>query len=106
MIALLAGPLDEAALAGAEPLLEDLDLAEEALANLIRLSGASEAHLRVDGGWRARLELDGTRLFVVATAGRWSIFAAEGDDVGDAMLAARRLHGQLGEAAEGWDLDR
>ena len=101
-----AGPVDEGALAGAEPLLEDLDLAEDALANLIRQSGAGEDALRDADGWRARVEIEGTALLVVARGDRWSILAPAGADESEAMLAARRLHGRLGEAAEGWDLDR
>jgi len=101
-----ATPIAAAGLAGAEALLEDLDLAEEALANLIRLSGADEARLRTAAGWSARVELDDTPLLLVAEGDRWSILAPPDADVSDAMLAARRLHARLGEAAEGWDLDR
>jgi hypothetical protein len=101
---LTAAPLDEGELAGAEVLLEGLGFAGDALGNLVRLAAAPE--LGDEGAWRARVAFEGTVLFIVADGDRWSILAPAGEDLGNAMMAARRLHGILGAAAEGWDLDR
>jgi hypothetical protein len=106
MSELTAAALDDRELVGAEVLLEGLAFAGDALANLGRLAVADIGALGIEAAWRARVTLDGTVLLIVADEGRWSILAPAGGDVGDAMMAARRLHGILGTAAEGWDLDR
>jgi hypothetical protein len=100
-------PATDADFAGAEELLERLDLPDEALANLCRLARLDEAPFRESDGWSARIELDRTPLCVRAREGRWTIYAAPGAE--DAMEAARRLHGLIGgspEQDDGWDLDR
>jgi hypothetical protein len=94
-------PATDADFAGAGELLERLDLPEEALETLCRLSRLEEAPFLDEGGWSARVELDGSPLLLRAREGRWTIY---GDD--EAMPAARRLHGLLGGSTEGWDLDR
>jgi NAD(P)H-hydrate repair Nnr-like enzyme with NAD(P)H-hydrate epimerase domain len=76
------------------------------LGNLVALAAVEAAALGVEAAWRARVTLDGTALLIVADEDRWSILAPAGDDAGNAMMAARRLHGILGTAAAGWDLDR
>jgi hypothetical protein len=103
---LSASPLDDRALAGAEPLLEDLDLAAAALDNLAARLGVDEAGLLRDDGWGARVEVDGVTVLVRARGDRWSIYNPAGGDEADGMLAARRLHGLLGAFGDGWDLDR
>jgi hypothetical protein len=97
-------PAVEADFAAAEELLERLDLPDEALANLCRIARLDEEPFQEPDGWSARIELDRTPLLVRAREGRWTIYAAAGAD--DAMLAARRLHGLIGDTGEGWDLDR
>jgi hypothetical protein len=96
--------VEDAAFVDAEELLERLDLAEEALANLLRLGGCKEAELRRPEGWAAQVSVDGTALLLRADGERWSIYARADEE--DAMLAARKLHGLIGEKSEGWDLDR
>jgi len=97
-------PASDADFADAEELLERLDLPDEALTNLCRLARLDETPFLDEGGWSARVELDGTPLRIRARDGRWSILAAPGAE--DAMLEARRLHGLIGATSEGWDLDR
>jgi hypothetical protein len=97
-------PASDADFAGAEELLERLDLPEEALENLCQLTRLDEQPFLEEGGWSARIELDAANLLVRAREGRWTIYAAAGES--DAMQAARRLHGLIGATAEGWDLDR
>jgi hypothetical protein len=92
--------------AGGEPLIERLDLAEEALAALAERSGVREERLRVGDGWQAAVEVGGTEILVRALGERWEIWAPVGADEADAQLAARKLHGLIGAQAEGWDLDR
>lgn len=100
---------------GTEPLLERLGAGGEALANLARAGGRGEDELRAKSGasnaesdpgdeWRARVTLDGTTLWLRGDGDQWSIFARADD--ADAMLAARKLHGLIGEKSDGWDLDR
>src|SRR5262245_15769535 len=88
-----AAQLDE--LAGAEPVLESLHLADAALETLVELSGADEATLRCADGWCAQVSLDGTPLWVRGTQTHWSIFSPHGSDESEAALAARKLHGLL-----------
>ena len=97
-------PAGDADFVGAEELLERLDLPDEALENLSQLTRLDEEPFLDEGGWSARIELDGSTLLVRAREGRWTIYAAPGAD--DAMHAARRLHGLIGATADGWDLDR
>jgi hypothetical protein len=97
-------PASDDDFAGAEELLERLDLPDEALENLCRLARLDEEPFLDGGGWSARVELDSTKLLVRARVGRWTIYAAP--DTDDAMHAARRLHGLIGATADGWDLDR
>jgi hypothetical protein len=99
-------PARDSDFTGAEELLERLDLPDEALANLCRLARLDEESFLegADGGWSARVELDGATLLLRARDGRWTIYAAP--DSEDAMLPARRLHGLIGGTADGWDLDR
>jgi len=104
-MALRATRAEPGALEAADPLIERLDLPDEALANLSRLSGVDEEELRDGTRWTARVELDGTRLLVGSDGARWSI-AFDGGDEAEAALAARRLHGMLGALGEGWDDDR
>ena len=105
---LIAAPVDSIAAAfdGAEPLIEGLDLAEEALGNLAGLVAGDEAAFRDGEGWAARVTVDDTEVLVRGEGTRWGIYAPVGADAGDTMMAARRLHGLLGERDAGWDLDR
>jgi hypothetical protein len=96
----------DAELLAAEPVLEDLDQPEAALENLVDQTGIDPSCLRTADGWASMAVVDGTALFVLARGGRWSILAAPSCDPADAMSAARKLHGLLGEKPEGWDLDR
>jgi hypothetical protein len=101
-----ATPLRQAELDEAEPLLERLDLPDDALANLARLAATGEERFRSTTGWAARVELDGTVVLLHGDGARWAIYLPPGADDADAMHAARKLHGLLGEQGEGWDLDR
>ena len=103
---LSAAPISAADLDGAEPLLEGLDFAADALANLVALARLPEDALGSPDAWGARVTCDGTDVLVAAEGGRWSISAAPGTDVADAMAVARRLHGLLGTRDGDWDLDR
>lgn len=94
---------------GAEPVLERLALAGAARENLARLGGLDEQSLGGARAWAAWVEVDGTPLLAradPADAARWEILAPGGTDEADAQLAARRLHGAVGEQSDGWDLDR
>ena len=86
---------------GAEALLEDLPGAEAALERLAELPGAERL-----GPDRFRVDVRGTTVLVRALGESWEILAPAGADLSDAMSAARRLHGWVGSAPEGWDLDR
>jgi|SRR5579883_3019553 len=101
-----AVPTGERAFEGAEPLLEDLDHANEALASLAQLASVDEASLARAGGWTARIDFGGTIVLARGDGARWSLLAPPGADPADAMLAARKLHALLGERDPGWDLDR
>jgi len=90
----------------AELLLDALGGAEAALERLCELTGVEATNLGPVDAWRARVEVDGTPVLISAQGETWSIHAEAGVDLGDAMSVARRLHGLLGAAAEGWDLDR
>ena len=103
---LQADPIEAAVAEEGAAVLEGLDLAEDALANLARLSGRDEDDFRDGDGWAARVVVGGVALLVVGNEACWRIAAPAGTDESDAALAARRLHGLLGEMAEGWDLDR
>jgi hypothetical protein len=92
---------------GADAVLEHLQFAETALANLAELAATDEAILRIaHNAWAAHVELAGTALLVRSDGERWSIHAPAGSDEAEATLAARKLHGLLGEQADDWDLDR
>ncbi|HUS66219.1 MAG TPA: hypothetical protein VMZ28_16815 [Kofleriaceae bacterium] len=108
MSGLVATPAGDADFDGAEELLDRLDLPDAALANLARLVAAGEAPFSDGGGdgWAARVEVDGTALLVRGDTARWAIYLPAGADDADAMHAARKLHGLLGEQGDGWDLDR
>jgi hypothetical protein len=87
-----------------EALLENLPSAEGVRERLAELTGlalddAGEA-------WTARVDLDGTTLFLRAAGTVWDVLVAPGADLSVAMSTARRLHGLLGEKGEGWDDDR
>src|SRR5262245_497260 len=94
------------ALNAAQPLLEDLAFAADALANLARLAGVPESTFGDDLEWSAAVDVEGTTVLASARGETWTIFAPEDADPGDAMQAARRLHGWLGEKGSDWDLDR
>ncbi|HEX2574580.1 MAG TPA: hypothetical protein VH877_33850 [Polyangia bacterium] len=95
-----------------EPLIDRLDEPAAALVQLVRLGGgeASERFEQEDAGdeeeWAARVEVAGTTVLVRAQGGRWAIYAPADVDEAEAMLAARRLHGLLGQQSADWDLDR
>jgi hypothetical protein len=91
-----------------EPLLEHLDQPEAALTNLARVAGLDEDQLLVGSGaaWLAHVDVDGTSILACSDGAHWSLHAPAGVDEADAMLAARKLHGLLGERDEAWDLDR
>ena len=101
-----AGALSPSAIEGAEPIYERLDLASAALENLARQTGLAEEIFVSGEGWAARVDVGGTEVWLRAEEGRWSIFAPPGSDESEVALAARRLHGLLGEQGDGWDLDR
>lgn len=104
---LRAEPLAVSSVNAADAILEDLDLPDEALANLANLTGADEETFREAGGWAARVTLGPDDvLWVAGDALRWSIGASPETDPSDAARSARRLHGLLGEKGEDWDLDR
>lgn len=98
--------MDLATVLGVEPLLDRLDLPEEALANLAHLSGVDAEAFREGDGWAAQVELDGDTLWIAGVTDRWRIALPAGADEADAARTARRLHGLLGAIGEGWDLDR
>jgi hypothetical protein len=93
-----------------EPLIDRLDEAEAALAQLIRLGGDDAGELFPEEDpqdeWAARVEIAGTTVLVRAQGGRWAIYAPPEVDEAEAMLAARRLHGLLGQQSADWDQDR
>lgn len=93
-------------LQNAEPLLEDLPFSADALANLARQSGVPASTFGDEEGWQAAVEIEGTAVLVAARGETWTILAPPDADPGDAMQAARRLHGLLGEKTEDWDEDR
>jgi hypothetical protein len=97
-------PAQESDFVGAEELLERLAQPAEALENLCRIARVDESQLIEGEGWCARIHLDNTWLLVRTHGATWTIYAAASEP--DAMLAARRLHGLIGERPEGWDLDR
>jgi hypothetical protein len=105
-------PIAPEACAGLDPLIDRLDEAEAALAQLVRLAGEEADALCEPGGpldgdaWAARVEITGTTVLVRAQGGRWAIYAPPEVDEAEAMLAARRLHGLLGQQSDDWDLDR
>jgi hypothetical protein len=102
--ALSAGDAD-----GAEPVLERLALGGPARENLARAGGLDEQALGDGRAWAAWVEVDGTALIARSDAddpARWELLAPAGSDEADTQLAARRLHGAVGEQADGWDLDR
>ncbi len=103
---LLARRAAVSALNAAEILLDDLPFAADALANLARLAEVPESTFGDDLGWCAAIDLDGTTVLASARGGTWAILAPSDGDPGDAMHAARRLHGLLGEKGADWDLDR
>jgi hypothetical protein len=103
---LLARRASMTALTSAEPLLEDLPFAADALANLARLAEVPESTFGDDLEWRAAVDIDGTTVLASARGDNWTIFAPDDVDPSDGMLAARRLHGMLGEKAADWDSDR
>jgi len=103
---LLARRAAVSALNAAEPLLEDLPFSADALANLARLAGVPESTFGDDLGWCAAVDVDGTTVLISAREETWPILGPEDTDPGDAMQAARRLHGWLGEKGSDWDLDR
>jgi hypothetical protein len=106
-VSLRAQPLEPSALDDVEPILDKLDLPDDALANLARLAGVDEDSLRTDSdSWCARVELGPDVLWVAGDARTWRIAGPPGADESDAARAARKLHGLLGEMSEGWDLDR
>jgi hypothetical protein len=94
------------ALNAAEPLLEDLPFPAGALATLARLAGVPESTFGDDLGWCAAVDVEGTTVLVSAREESWTILAPADGDPGDAMQAARRLHGLLGEKTADWDQDR
>src|SRR5262249_17117960 len=87
-------------------LLDRLEFSEAARENLAALSGLPEEAFGSPLRWAAQVEVLGTALLLTADGGRWEIQAPAGADEAEAMLAARRIHGMLGEKGEGWDLDR
>lgn len=105
-------PVSPEAFAELEPLIERLDEPEAALAQLARLGGEEVGALCEPGGplegdeWAARVEVTGTTVLVRAQGGRWAIYAPPEVDEAEAMLAARRLHGLLGQQSADWDQDR
>jgi len=101
LVALLPESFD-----GAEALLEDLSAAEAAFERLCELTGAAAESLGTPHGWRACVDVGGTLLLLHGKGETWSISAGAGMDLGDAMSAARRLHGLLGAEVDSWDLDR
>jgi hypothetical protein len=103
---LLARRAAVSALNAAEILLDDLPFAADALANLARLAGVPESTFGDDLGWCAAIDVEETTVFASARGDTWAILRPEEVDPGDAMLAARRLHGLLGEKGADWDLDR
>lgn len=106
MSGIVATPAGDADFDGAEALLDRLDLPDAALANLSRLAAGGKEPFGGDDRWAARVEVDGTALLVRGDEARWAIYLPPGADDGDAMHAARKLHGLLGEQGDGWDLDR
>ncbi len=105
-VALSASPVDDEAFTGAEAILERLDLAEEALANLSRIACTDEDRFLRGDGWAARVDLDDTIVLLRSDGERWEILAPPGSDEADAALAARKLHGLLGATVGTWDHDR
>ena len=107
---LQVAPVSVEAFAELEPLIERLDEAEAALAQLVRLGEGDAGALGNPAGpedeWAARVEIAGTTVLVRAQGGRWAIYALPETDEAEAMLAARRLHGLLGQQGADWDLDR
>lgn len=107
-------PVSAKAFAELEPLIDRLDEPEAALAQLVRLGG-DDAEARFDQArpldddeeeWAAQVEIAGTTVLVRAQGGRWAIYAPPEVDEAEAMLAARRLHGLLGQQSADWDQDR
>ena len=112
--ALQVAPASAEELTALEPLIDRLGEPAAALDTLTRLGDCEADALRPAGdaedgpgeNWAARVEIAGTTVFVVAQGGRWAIHAPAGADEADAMLAARRLHGLIGQQNADWDLDR
>jgi hypothetical protein len=103
---LIARPTAEVELVGTEELLERLDRPEAALDNLARLCGVEGAAFCRTDGWAAVVDLDGTTVLVRGDARAWGVYLMAGADDDDGMRTARRIHGLLGEQADGWDDDR
>ena len=103
---LLARRAAVSALNAAEPLLDDLPFAADALANLARLAGTPESTFGDEMGWSAAVEVDGTTVLASARGDTWGILSPADVDPSDGMAAARRLHALLGEKGEDWDQDR
>jgi hypothetical protein len=89
-----------------EPLLERLSGAEAVLDRLAELCSLDPDQLGSPEAWAARVDLDGTELVLRGSGDTWGISAPVGTDAGEAMSAARRLHGLLGALSGGWDDDR
>jgi hypothetical protein len=101
-----ARPVGQEALDGLEPVLEGFDRPDIALEALADAAGIDASSLATDHGWRAGVVFEGTPLVLIADGERWGVHASTDVDPGDAMSAARKLHGLLGEKSEDWELDR
>ena len=106
MASVRAHATNRAAFERAETVLDRLDLPDSALENLCELVKAEPGTFLTGDHWAAALEVDDTPLLVRGDRAHWAIYAPSGVDESDAALAARTLHGLLGEKGEGWDLDR